>query len=61
MNRIISKSENEMKIFGVALASTIKVLAELGSLGVRVFQEHGVLRHCFQLVLCHIVSVIKIT
>ena len=47
MNRIISKSENEMKIPGAALASTIKVLAGLGSLGERALKEHGVLKHCF--------------
>ena len=34
------KTINEMKIPGAALASTIKVLAGLGSLGERVLKEH---------------------
>ena len=42
MSAIVSKSKNEMKIPGAALASTIKVLAGLGSLGERVLKEHGV-------------------
>ena len=36
------KTINEMKIPGAALASTIKVLAGLGSLGERVLKEHGI-------------------
>ena len=42
MNKINVKLDNEMKIPGAALASTIKVLAGLGSLGERVLKEHGV-------------------
>ena len=42
MIRISGKLDNEMKIPGAALASTIKVLAGLGSLGERVLKEHGV-------------------
>ena len=42
MSAIVSKPNNEMKIPGAALASTIKVLAGLGSLGERVLKEHGV-------------------
>ena len=42
MSAIVSKSNDEMKIPGAALASTIKVLAGLGSLGERVLKEHGV-------------------
>ena len=42
MSTISTKSNNEMKIPGAALASTIKVLAGLGSLGERVLKEHGV-------------------
>jgi hypothetical protein len=39
MSAIVSKSNNEMKIPGAALASTIKVLAGLGSLGERVLKS----------------------
>ena len=42
MSETTSNSKNEMKIPGAALASTIKVLAGLGSLGERVLKEHGV-------------------
>ena len=42
MSNLVPKSNNEMKIPGAALASTIKVLAGLGSLGERVLKEHGV-------------------
>ena len=42
MSKIASRANNEMKIPGAALASTIKVLAGLGSLGERVLKEHGV-------------------
>ena len=42
MSTIVTKLNNEMKIPGAALASTIKVLAGLGSLGERVLKEHGI-------------------
>ena len=42
MSKTTSNSTNEMKIPGAALASTIKVLAGLGSLGERVLKEHGI-------------------
>ena len=42
MSKTISNSTNEMKIPGASLASTIKVLAGLGSLGERVHKEHGI-------------------
>ena len=42
MSTIGTKPNNEMKLPGAALASTIKVLAGLGSLGERVLKEHGV-------------------
>ena len=42
MSKTTSNSTNKMKIPGAALASTIKVLAGLGSLGERVLKEHGI-------------------
>ena len=42
MTKIENPTTDEMKIPGAALASTIKVLAGLGSLGERVLKEHGV-------------------
>ena len=42
MTKIEAQTTDEMKIPGAALASTIKVLAGLGSLGERVLKEHGV-------------------
>ena len=42
MSTTVTKPNNEMKIPGAALASTIKVLAGLGSLGERVLKEHGI-------------------
>ena len=42
MTKIKAQTTDEMKIPGAALASTIKVLAGLGSLGERVLKEHGV-------------------
>ena len=42
MTKIELPTTDEMKIPGAALASTIKVLAGLGSLGERVLKEHGI-------------------
>ncbi len=42
MSTSANKTNNEMRIPGAALASTIKVLAGLGSLGERVLKEHGI-------------------